>query len=318
MKKMQDIADLLEKFTILYVEDDEDVREQLCLYLRHRSKNLLVAENGLSGLKAFEEHRPDIVITDILMPAMNGLEMAARIRAIDPHVAIIVTTAFEQTDLLIRAIDTGIDRYVVKPIERAKLEQALEVCARRLQAEEHSRLAEMVFKNSSESMLVTDAEGKIVCVNNAFTRLTGYEADEVIGEDASILNSGRQSEAFFSDMWQTLRSTGKWHGEIWNRRKGGEVYAQWMSVDTIFDPQGLPHRYVALFFDITRLKAKQPSGEPIRRIEESFAEIHDLNQQLQSRAHQEALDAFEFANMDHPVMAELQRIFIQRQMLKPD
>ncbi|MFZ4536627.1 EAL domain-containing protein [Propionivibrio sp.] len=121
-------------------------------------------------------------------------------------------------------------------------------------AEESKRLAASVYENSSEAMVVTDANNVILDVNPAFTLLTGYSASEAIGQTPGILNSGRHDEAFYQSMWQSLKDTGVWCGEIWNRRKNGEIYPERLTINTIFDESGTVHRRVALFNDITERK----------------------------------------------------------------
>ncbi len=124
----------------------------------------------------------------------------------------------------------------------------------RKRAEEEMKLATLWYQNSSEAMTVTDADGTILNINPAFTKLTGYTADEVIGKNPRILQSGHHNLAFYQKMWQMIDTTGRWQGEIWNRRKNGEIYAEWLSINTIFNEDGSVHRRVALFSDISEKK----------------------------------------------------------------
>jgi len=116
------------------------------------------------------------------------------------------------------------------------------------------RLAALVIEHSSEAMLVTDASNRIVDINPAFCSMTGYSRDEVIGRDPSLLRSGRQSSEFYQAMWQALKAKGQWQGELWNRRKNGEDFAEWLTINTIYHSDGSVHRRVALFSDITEKK----------------------------------------------------------------
>ncbi|MGZ4959084.1 MAG: EAL domain-containing protein [Methylomonas sp.] len=124
----------------------------------------------------------------------------------------------------------------------------------RRKAEENLRLAALVYENSSQAMLVTDADNNILSANPAFTAMTGYAADEVIGTNPRILRSGEHDAAFYQAMWHALNTTGVWHGEIKNRRKNGEIYIEELTINTIFDRNGQPRRRVALSSDITQRK----------------------------------------------------------------
>ncbi|HEU4707849.1 MAG TPA: EAL domain-containing protein, partial [Methylophilaceae bacterium] len=124
----------------------------------------------------------------------------------------------------------------------------------RRQAEESAQLASLVYQNSSEAMMVMDAEGVIITVNPAFTELTGYQSREVIGKHANLLSSGQHDQAFHDELWEIVCRSGRWQGELWGRRKNGGIYAEWLSINTIYNDDGSPHRRVALFSDITKKK----------------------------------------------------------------
>lgn len=124
-----DNGEILKQFSLLYVEDDEQIREQLEQFFRRRVGAFYVAANGREGLEAYRTHKPDLVVSDILMPEMDGLQMAEQIRAIAPDVPIILTTAFNETDYFLKAIQIGIDNYVLKPVDAGILQNALDKSA---------------------------------------------------------------------------------------------------------------------------------------------------------------------------------------------
>lgn len=132
-------AAYLKTLTVLYVEDDAAAREEIGIFLRRRVGALVVATDGVEGLAAFKARSPQIVVTDIQMPHMDGLAMAREIRDLSPSIPILVTTAFEQTDFLMRAIGIGVDQYVLKPIQGYALEEALLKAAHRLLGDEQLR-----------------------------------------------------------------------------------------------------------------------------------------------------------------------------------
>ena len=118
------------------------------------------------------------------------------------------------------------------------------------------RIAATAFE-SLEGISITDAGGKILRVNRAFTTITGYSAEEAVGSTPRILKSGRQSEGFYIDMWKTLLAEGAWQGEIWNRRKNGEAYPEWLSITAVKGPGGQVTHYVGTFTDITLRKTAE-------------------------------------------------------------
>jgi len=123
---------ILYNLKVLYVEDEEFLREQLGSFIKRRVGKLYLASNGEEGLIKFNEHRPDIVITDLRMPKIDGIEMAKKIRNIDNICPIIITTAISDVESIIHTIDVGIDKYIVKPIDTNELVQTMERVALKL------------------------------------------------------------------------------------------------------------------------------------------------------------------------------------------
>ena len=114
--------------------------------------------------------------------------------------------------------------------------------------------AGIAFEHMREAVMVTDAEHHIIQANKAFERITGYSAEEVIGQTPRLLNSGRQSPDFYHNFFRCLEEQGEWRGEIWNRRKNGDIYPQWLSVKAVCDNDGRLSTYVSVFADITDIK----------------------------------------------------------------
>lgn len=123
--------------------------------------------------------------------------------------------------------------------------------------ERHLRLAAAVFVSSNEGLVVTNAKGMISAVNPAFTRITGYSEAEVIGRNMHVMRSGRHDVAFYQKMWGAIRQDGGWQGEIWNRRKNGEVFLQQLVISTVYDAEGEAQSYIGAFHDITAIKRSE-------------------------------------------------------------
>lgn len=130
-------------------------------------------------------------------------------------------------------------------------------------AEEKLQLAASVFTHAHEGIVITSADGTIIDVNEAFTKLTGYSREEILGRNPQILYSGRQTKAFFSAMWRDLTLNGHWYGEVWNQHKNGNVYATMQTISAVRDAEGNTSEYVALLSDITPLKEYEKQLEHI-------------------------------------------------------
>jgi diguanylate cyclase (GGDEF)-like protein/PAS domain S-box-containing protein len=121
-------------------------------------------------------------------------------------------------------------------------------------ADEKIRMSNIVFDNINEGIIISNIKGEIQFVNPAFTKVTGYSAEEVIGRRANFLKSGRHGKDFYHDMWKRLLEIGSWQGEIWNRRKSGEIFAEWLSITAMKNAHGETMNYTGVFSDITYRK----------------------------------------------------------------
>ncbi|MBP9906305.1 MAG: EAL domain-containing protein [Rhodoferax sp.] len=129
--------------------------------------------------------------------------------------------------------------------------------------QEKLQLSASVFGHAREGIVITDAQGTIIDVNEAFTRITGYSREDTLGQNPRMFQSGRQDKAFYVAMWGALTEQGHWNGEVWNRRKNGEVFAELLTISAVRGAQGSTLRYVALFSDITSIKSHQSQLEHI-------------------------------------------------------
>ena len=133
----------------------------------------------------------------------------------------------------------------------------------RKQTEENLQLAASVFTYSREGIIITEADGTIIDINESFTRITGFSREETIGSNPRVLKSGHHGEDFYLGMWRDLLDKGFWSGEIWNRRKDGEIFAAMQTISTVRDHHGKPRQYVSMFLDITALKEHERKLEHI-------------------------------------------------------
>ncbi|EEF24064.1 sensory transduction histidine kinase, putative, partial [Ricinus communis] len=147
-------------------------------------------------------------------------------------------------------VPTGLVGYVRDITERLKKEESL-------------RLFGRIFENSGEGILITDADEKIVAVNQAFSSITGFASDEVLGETPRILRSGRHDKAFYEEMWISLKDTGHWQGELWDRHKDGAIFPKWANLSAVKNDHGVVTHYISTFSDISERVAAE---ERIRQL----------------------------------------------------
>lgn len=136
-------------------------------------------------------------------------------------------------------------------------ETLLEEIENRKKAENELKLFKKVFENAGEGISITDADATIIAINPAFTRITGFENQDVVGKTNSILKSGVHDDQFYAQMWKTLSTQGQWSGEIWNRRKNGETFPELLSISVIKNADNVVGHYLSIFHDITEMKNKE-------------------------------------------------------------
>ncbi|WP_458138745.1 EAL domain-containing protein [Methylomonas sp. YC3] len=174
----------------------------------------------------------------------------------------------------------------------------------RKQAEEHLKLAARVFSEAHEGILITDPGGIIVDVNPTFSEITGYSRAEVIGRNPSLLQSGKYGADFYRDMWQALHEAQHWQGELWNRKKNGELYAEWLTVSALCDADGKITHYIGLFSDVTQAKQQQQMLElfahydPLTRLPNRILFADRLNQAIAHSKRENTLLAICFLDLD--------------------
>ncbi|MCG9730130.1 EAL domain-containing protein [Shewanella sp. Isolate13] len=158
-------------------------------------------------------------------------------------------------------------------------------------AKDQLELASRVFENSVEGVIITDVDGTIVDAHGAFSKITGYTKEELLGKNPRVLNSGRHEKAFFTKMWGDLLSKGKWHGEIWNRRKSGAIFPQLLNISAVYDDEHLIQYFVAVFNDISAQKqseaelAKVAFHDPLTKLPNRMALNTGLEQELKQASH---------------------------------
>jgi diguanylate cyclase (GGDEF)-like protein/PAS domain S-box-containing protein len=180
--------------------------------------------------------------------------------AIPREVMAQITAALESDCIIEADLELGRRVYGLSYIPVAR-ERYVNIYGRditeRRRAEKELRLAAEVFDTAGEGIFVTDPDGTILDVNTAYCEITGYQREEVIGQNPRMMKSNRHDRSFYTSMWGSIRNQGFWQGEVWDRRKSGEIYPKWLTINTVHGDSGGISHYVASFSDITEVKAKQ-------------------------------------------------------------
>ncbi len=251
---------------VLVIEDEPGdaylIRQQL---LEHGAAFTVHLADTLGAARALIDGqglRPDVVLLDLNLPDSRGPATVERCRLI-VEAPIVVLTGLDDALATQSAIQSGAEDYLTKGGEASALRRAVRYAMLRHQRDADARLASTVFTHAREGIMVTNSGGAIMDVNQAFSRITGYSRDEVLGQNPRLLSSGRQSSEFYAAMWQDLKQQGYWEGEVWNRRKDGMVYAQLQTISAVHNTSGVAQQYVAMFSDITALKVHENELEHI-------------------------------------------------------
>ncbi len=281
---------------ILYAEDDPVTRNILgkMIPLKFPDIDFHAAENGKTGLELFREHTPDIVITDINMPVMDGIQMAAEIKALRPETIIVIISAYGDTNYLLDAIEIGVNHYIMKPIDYKKLFKTIGICIagillenRLSEQNRHIRKLSSAVEQSPSMAMITDGRGVIEYINPKFSEVTGYQTEEVIGRTPRIFKSGKTPPEVYRDLWETITGGRVWHGEFLNRKKNGELYWEAASIAPVCDESGAISHFVAVKEDITPRKKAEKEIEALNtRLAARAADLEVANKKLNAAFHE--------------------------------
>ncbi|AXX91517.1 regulator [Malaciobacter molluscorum LMG 25693] len=261
MNNIDEILSYLKQINLLYVEDDLSAMEEVSYFLQSKVRNLYTVKNGKKALEVFNENEIDIIITDIQMPIMSGLELANEIKKTSPKIPIIITTAFNDSQYLFDAINLGISNYITKPINLKILVENLfsvskTVILERENKEIYNTLSQYKDIVDERSIISkTDQDGIITYVNKPFLKISGYSKEEIIGKPHSIIKHSDVDNKYYSEIWHVIKDEKKlWQGEFKNCSKDGYTYYLDTIIKPILDLNGNIIEYISLSNDITYLR----------------------------------------------------------------
>ncbi|MEN8172344.1 MAG: diguanylate cyclase [Chloroflexota bacterium] len=284
---------------ILVVDDNIQNLKLLISLLDKKGYLARPVNNGAGALRAVHAAPPDLILLDINMPEMDGYDVCEKLKD-DPdtrEIPIIFLSAYQDVQEKLKAFQVGGVDYITKPFAAeevfARVEKHLSIIALQKQLEQQNeQLRTEIFEREKAEaelgtlaqavncggspILITDLDGKIEFVNQAFLTITGYQSDEVIGQTPSILKSGKTEPDVYADLWGTISQGKVWRGELLNRRKNGELYWDNTVIAPITDDQGHKTHYVAIWDDITERKEEE--------MHHAYLATHDILTGLPNRA----------------------------------
>ena len=296
---------------VLLIDDEPPVRESIRNYLEDFDYQIFEAANGRDGVELFAEVHPDVVLVDLRMPVMDGLQVMAHLSEHSSNTPVIVVSGTGAISDVIEALRGGAWDYMLKPVHdldllreaienviararriretlsyQAGLEVEVEQRNRELEkANQQLRLTATAF-DTHEPIAITDRRGRFIKVNQAFITETGYQESEVLGQDWSTMQSARHDRSFRQEVWRSLMRQQRWQGEVWNLRKDGQERPEWVTISAVRDDDDAVTHYVMVFVDLFEVKAQQ------RDIERAAAEERAIGRLLRLALEMTGMERF--------------------------
>ena len=248
----------------LYVEDNLIVAKGVEKLLKLFLSEVDLALDGAEGLSKFKSKKYDLILTDINMPKMNGIEFIEHIRENEPHIPIIVISAYGDQDNMFKAIQAGIDGFILKPLEPEQFRKVLfKAIEKTLIYKEHNKNLSVLkqyqdITNRSSIISKTDPSGIITFVNENFIKVSEYTKEELIGRSHGVIRHPDNSKEFFKDLWYTISVKKEpWEGVIKNLSKTGKPYYVKTVIKPLLDENGKVIEYIALRNDISEIMSEK-------------------------------------------------------------
>lgn len=263
--------------TILYVEDEEIIRGITAKHLHLIATNVFVAKNGLEGLNLFKKYHIDLIITDISMPELSGIEMLSKIRELDSNIHAIILSGLDKEEYYgdLAKLDL-LNDYLSKPCDITdlfeKINQNLKNIKDRIKYKDTFNLLQQhkIAIDASAIVSKTDINGIITYANNNFSKLSGYTRDELLGSNHNIVRHPSVPSEIFKDLWSTIQSKKIWKGKLKNINKTGETYYTDTTIVPLLDSHNKIIEYMAIRFEITQLHNTIKREQKLQKVKSTF------------------------------------------------
>lgn len=309
---------ILKRSTLLYLEDDETIGQETFSIFEKVFGKVYFGKDGQEGIDLYNNHKNeiDIILTDINMPNVNGLEFMSEVRKLDFEIPVLIITAFNDVNILSRAIKLNVTDYIVKPMQ---LNSTLKILNKILTNRHNQKLVDkqqkelQIYKDiiDNENLVSeTDLKGYITYANDIFCKVSGYTKEELIGANHNIVRHPDVSPKVYENLWETIQQGNIWRGKIKNKTKDGSYYYVKSTIFPILDEDGNIEKYVSSRYVITEeeeekhklkkfiMKQKSDQIKHAKQMKEDFDDavhfakmqkdeqvakfIHELNEQIKS------------------------------------
>lgn len=268
--KLDQIVEYAKGMSVLYVEDEALIRDNNKLFFDTIFSDVQTASNGVEGLDLYEKKVFDLVITDIIMPEMNGVNMVRKIKELNPKQPIIITSASEESAHLLELINLGVAQFLLKPIKTEQIililsevvtniynQRKVDELTIHLKQEllHQTTLLEQYKEVVDASSIVTKTNvyGKIIYANDLFCQKTGYRSDEILSKSHRVIRNPDMNSEFYEHLWTTILDKKIWNGTIKNIKKNGENYTTETTIKPILDEFGAILEFISISHDVTEL-----------------------------------------------------------------
>ena len=255
---MQELQSITKSLKLLYIEDNPTVRISTSYMLESFFDTIFIAEDGQQGLDTFLQESPDLIITDLEMPNMDGVSMIKRIREVDRSIPIVIFSSLTDADYFIDTIEYGIQGYLTKPIKKESfiniLMKVTDSFRLKIELEKQNKNIQHYQEITDKSLIISklDLEGNITYVNDIFCEVTQYSPEEVIGQPYKMLLDETKEPTAYQTLWQTIAIEKRaYQGVLKNRKKNKEPYYSKTSIVSIYDSENTLEGFIAMHIDIT-------------------------------------------------------------------
>lgn len=278
--------------SVLFIKSGSSHDCEITEYLKSKITALTVIESAAEAIAFFQLYEPDIVISNLYLNDMGGLDLADRIHELSPDVPIVIVTCISDIQTLQRAIDIGISKYFIKPFDydlflATILQLATSAVEKKVLKEDEKLLLE--YKHAFDAATIitkTDKSGTITYVNDEFVKISGFEREELIGFSHNIIRHPDTPAAVFADMWCTIKLKEIWKGRVKNKTKNGDIFIVDATIVPILDSNNEVTEYLAIRQDVTRLlelEEKEYQEEERRKAQNHHMElIEEVNKAKES------------------------------------